>query len=916
MLAYCSLVSSKRTNAWRDKEQSSRNGGTTCRRRLCFRKQPHFGVATPRVAVLSRKLNLLAALLSSAKAASFPEDPDPEVGKIREVALGDILPGDYVVHRIHGVGRYLGLELLWRRVLRANGDPGASLQEYIVLQFADGILRVPADQVDCMTRLQSGSVAADDDDIDDDFEEEEEVASGRKSSKNGTKTSRRPMRRSPRLDALSRARHWEQRRNRAAKVVQKAAIDILRIEALRISMRRPRYTFDPNDPRYVAFDEAFEYNKTGGLTSDQRECIKDIFSDLCDKETPMDRLVCGDVGVGKTEVAMRAIFLAILNNRQVAVLAPTTTLVSQHMRTLRRRMPDFIRIGALYRDVTPKEARDLLEELASGKIDILVGTHALLGERVSFYLRPRERYRLGTGSSQSPHLNGSTNDTHDKEQWSSPPRDGLLLVIDEEQRFGVSQKEKIKILDYTKAAHAEDVAVDVLTLSATPIPRTLYMALSGIRDVSMIHRPPARRLPVRTFILAHSIKSESVVDKAIAHELRRGGQVFYVVPRIADIPDAYKRVSAALTRMNMNPETYPILIGHSRSSRLEETMLSFASGEGRILISTTIVENGLDIPTAGTIIVANAQKFGLAQLYQLRGRVGRCANLQAYCLYVFEPKAVVNNPDAQLRLQALRELTQDPFAFGRKPRSVGLQIAQRDLEIRGAGDLLGASQSGMNWDLGPELFAKMLREATEDLRRQQGLLADASETGDQLQLQSFRKYVCNCEFALNGLTPSIPRTIVPDPVERAQVYRNLSSVRSESEIDAEFEAVLGGRSPPKSLIHFILMMKSKFYARQLAIERIYVDAGDILLQSPAPYQAWSLVLERVTTKREEHVAPPILGANRVLCRECITTTQIVLRNIGKLSVERQLELVLDLLRCCSRITSERAFHHTWQNVSP
>ncbi|KAF6001918.1 hypothetical protein F1559_001420 [Cyanidiococcus yangmingshanensis] len=404
------------------------------------------------------------------------------------------------------------------------------------------------------------------------------------------------------------------------------------------------------------------------------------------------------------------------------------------------------------------------------------------------------------------------------------------------------------------------------------------------------------------------------MEKAIAHELRRGGQVFYVVPRIADIPLAHDHVSSSLRKMKLDTEKYPILIGHGQSAQLEKIMLEFASGRGRILISTTIVENGLDIPTAGTIIVANAQRLGLAQLYQLRGRVGRRANLQAYCLFIFDPKSVVNNPDAQLRLQALRELTQERPATAWRSRSVGLQIAQRDLEIRGAGDLLGASQSGTNWDLGPELFARMLREVTEDLRHMQNLSAETGETKEQSLLRSFREYICNCEFALNGLIPSIPRSILPDPAERAQAYRNLSSMRSESEIDAEFEAILGGQPAPRALVHFSFMMKSRLYTRQLAIERIHSDGWDVLLQSPAPYRVWEVLLERMFSNSGGLSAPCKLSADRIYCRQSMETTQIVLRHIGKFTLEKQVELVLDFLRSCAKLCNGRSSCREVQRV--
>jgi transcription-repair coupling factor (superfamily II helicase) len=916
MWLYCALASRKQVScpkatvvgAWHTRHVSIRRGFV---HRLCRGAFSRTGSPA-----LWKRLSVQSALVVPSIHPSQPEESDPEEGKLRAVPLGDIFPNDYVVHNTYGVGKYLGLEFLRRRILNNSTGNATELQEFIVLQYADGILRVPVDQVELLSRLQSGVLDVDEDTDEDSelpYEEVETSRSvrGRKpGSGKASRVKKRALGGKPRLDAISRTRNWEQRRNRAFKAVQKAAIDILQIEALRKSVKRPRYRFDPKDPLYVDFDSAFEYNSAGGLTEDQQRCVADVFSDLCERDLPMDRLICGDVGVGKTEVAMRAIFLAILNNRQVAVLAPTTTLAAQHLRTLRRRMPEYVRIGALYRDVSTREARQVLEDVASGKIDILVGTHALLNERVRFHLRRRhvsdaQTAADATAAAAARSRSGSPTLTPASGNAPRIARDGLLLVIDEEQRFGVTHKEKIKILDQTRSFYADDIAVDVLTLSATPIPRTLYMALSGIRDVSMIHRAPASRLPVRTFILAQGPESELLVAKAIAHELRRGGQVFYVVPRIADIPAAYERIKASLASKKLEVVHYPILVGHSRTSRLEDVMVSFASGRGRILLSTTIVENGIDIPSAGTMIVESAHKFGLAQLYQLRGRVGRCANLQAYCLYLFDSRVIEDNQDAQMRLQALRELTQERSAQKRNPRSVGLRIAQRDLEIRGAGDLLGASQSGTQWNLGPELFTKMLREAIKHLQykqKRERTFADSSAPSPSL-----REYMCVCEFALQGLSPAIPRYLIPDSQQRAQVYRDLTSVGSESELDEEFADVLRGRPMPKPLQHLVLMMKTRLYARQLGVLRISSEGSDTVLQSPAPVHIWKQILDELRQMSTRSRALSALNIEHISCRSSIQGTQILLRGTGKLPAEKQLSQVLALLRACNVVCTESGF---------
>jgi len=535
-------------------------------------------------------------VFTQSKQASKPKTASKKKGIDTFVELK---PGDYVVHDTKGIAIYKGIVQLTVDKIK---------RDYLFLQYGDeDRLYVAVEQ---MNRVQK-YIAPDD--------------------------------KPPKLSKLGTP-DWERTKARVRKSIEDMTDKLLTLYRQREQSTGIRFL--PDTPWQREFEEDFQFEET----PDQIRCINEIKADM---ESPkvMDRLLCGDVGYGKTEVAFRAMFKAVMSGKQAAILAPTTILTQQHYNTLKARLANFeaVRVEMLSRFKTAKEQKKTLDDLKDGKVDIVVGTHKLLGKEVEF-------------------------------------KDLGLLVVDEEQRFGVAHKEKIKQLKSN---------IDVLTLSATPIPRTLNMALSGIRDMSLLETPPLERYPVQTYVLEYS---DSVVRDAINRELQRGGQVYYLYNRVQSI-DAFAEKLKKLV-----PEAR-IAIGHGQMdpSYLEEVIIDFYNGEYDVLLSTTIIENGVDIPGANTIIVQDAHTFGLSQLYQLRGRVGR-SNRLAYA-YFTVPKASGLNEDAQKRLNALEEFTQ---------MGSGFRIAMRDLEIRGAGNLLGGEQHGHMSKIGYDLYCKMIKEAVEE----------------------------------------------------------------------------------------------------------------------------------------------------------------------------------------------------------
>ncbi len=504
---------------------------------------------------------------------------------------------DFIVHLDHGIGKYLGITSIKKK-------------KHIKIEYADrDLLYVPIEQKNLLQKYIGFSGHT------------------------------------PRLHKLG-GKTWQNTKTKTKQGITSFALDLLGIQAKRNSLSGFAFSSDTQWQRN--FEKSFQYKET----PDQKTASLDAKKDM-ETARPMDRLLCGDVGYGKTEVAFRVAFKAVMDNKQVAMLVPTTILAEQHYHNLKERVKDFpVVVEMLSRFKTASEQDKIIEKLKNGKVDIVIGTHRLLSEDVLFN-------NLG------------------------------LVVIDEEQRFGVKAKEKLK--------HIREL-VDVLTLTATPIPRTLYMALLGVKDMSTINTPPQMRMPIETFVC---VFDDELLKNAINTELERNGQVFFIHNRIKDIETIYERISALVPEAN-------IAIGHGRMHEkdLEKVMIDFIEHRIDILLSTTIVESGLDIPNANTLIVNNAQNFGLADLYQLRGRVGRL-DKQAYS-YFLTPKHATFNPDAKRRLKSIRRFT----ALGS-----GFKIAMEDLEIRGAGNLLGEQQHGFIMAVGFDLYCQLLNQAIESLKK-------------------------------------------------------------------------------------------------------------------------------------------------------------------------------------------------------
>jgi transcription-repair coupling factor (superfamily II helicase) len=528
--------------------------------------------------------------------------------KKRPVELGerpinsflDIEPGDYVVHLDHGIGKYLGIQRMRH---------GESMDDFFVLEYRGGDrLYVRSGDLHKMQRYVSFH--------------------------------RKP----PKLYSL-KSKAWENAKKVASRGVLKVAKDILTLQAKRESL--PAYAFSRDTDWQKAVEKAFPFKET----PDQLKATFEMKRDM-EKERPMDRLLCGDVGYGKTEVALRGAFKAVMDNKQVVFLVPTTILAEQHTETFRKRLAGYpVNIQMMNRFLSPSEETSILEGMRKGRVDIVIGTHRLLSDDVGF-------------------------------------KDLGLLIIDEEQRFGVKHKEKIKNMK---------VNVDVLTLTATPIPRTLYLALMGGKDISSIETPPLDRLPVHTEIIEYD---RSKIREAIQKELDRKGQVFYVHNRVETIDRVAREVSALVPGARLK-----IAHGQMGSRMLEDTMIKFIKNEIDVLVSTTIVESGIDIPNANTMIIDNADQFGLADLYQLRGRIGRF-DRRAYAYLVVRDTGSLTS-DVQERLEAIKKYQE---------LGSGFKIAMRDLEMRGAGNILGVEQSGFIDQVGFDLYCRLLREEIESLK--------------------------------------------------------------------------------------------------------------------------------------------------------------------------------------------------------
>jgi transcription-repair coupling factor (superfamily II helicase) len=610
-------------------------------------------------------------------------------------SLSELKQNDYVVHLDHGIGIYRGLKFL-----QVGGVEG----EFLHLEYEGGDrLYLPVDRINVVQKYIGGDGAQ------------------------------------PALDRLG-GTAWEKVKAKARKSVLAMAEELVQLYALREA--RAGHGFKPPDALYKEFEAAFEYEET----ADQQRAIDETLADM-QRGKPMDRLVCGDVGYGKTEVAMRAAFLAIEGGKQVAVLAPTTILAQQHLQTFRQRFRHHpVRIEMVSRFLTSKEIQQILEGTAKGIVDIVIGTHRLLQKDVEF-------------------------------------KDLGLVIVDEEHRFGVAHKERLKKLRSQ---------VDVVSLTATPIPRTMHMSLIGIRDLSIIETPPLDRLAIQTYVTRYD---ERVIRDAILRELQRGGQVFFLHNRVETID------RLALKLVDLVPEAkMAVAHGQMRPKELERVMLDFLENKTQVLICSAIIESGLDFPNANTIIINRADKFGLAQLYQLRGRVGRSYR-HAYA-YLLIPGEKIITPDAERRLKALQEL--DGLGGGFK-------LALHDLEIRGAGNLLGDQQSGQITAVGFELYTEMMEKAVRELRGE----AMAPEVEPEIRM---------------GIPAYFPEEYIPDANQRLYFYKRLASLRTPQELE-ELKEEIGDRFGPTPAVveHLFLVMDLRRLLKEFLVQQISVSEGRVLL---------------------------------------------------------------------------------------
>ena len=583
----------------------------------------------------------------------------------------DLTPGDLVVHAHHGIGRFV-------EMLRLPVD-GVE-KDYIKIAYAGSdCLYVPATSLDLVSKY-IGAGGEDND---------------------------RPAK----LNKLG-GTEWAKTTYRAKAAAKELAAGLIQLYAQR--QRQPGFAFSPDSPWQREFEDAFDYEETG----DQLRAIEEIKGDM-EKAVPMDRLLCGDVGYGKTEVALRAVMKCILDGKQAAILVPTTVLAQQHYATAINRFRSFpVTIEVLSRFKTPAQKKKILQSAAEGKIDLLIGTHALLQKGLHF-------------------------------------KDLGLLVIDEEQRFGVTHKEKLKELSKQ---------VDTLTLSATPIPRTLNMALSGIRDMSTIEMPPQDRQPVQTYVLEHDW---GVIAEAIRRELSRGGQVYYLHNRVETID----RCAAQLKKLLGEEVSIAVAHGKLDEKGLSHVMQQFSDGEAQILVCTTIIETGIDIPNVNTLVIEDADRLGLAQLHQIRGRIGRSAR-RAYAYMTYRPGKILTEVAAK-RLTAIREYAE----FGS-----GFRIAMRDLEIRGAGNLLGPEQSGYMMSVGYDMYLQLLEEAVLEERGEK----KASRTD------------CSADLTVSA---NLPESYIPSPEQRVDIYRRIAAVRTREESQDLLDEMLDryGEPPASTL---------------------------------------------------------------------------------------------------------------------
>lgn len=663
--------------------------------------------------------------------------------------INDIQEGEYVVHTIHGVGIYKGL---------SKQEIDGQLKDYLTIEYANkDKLHIPAEQINMLCRYRgSGQIK-------------------------------------PKLSRMGGS-DWEGVKQKVKKAVEAIAYDLLRLYARR--KMKEGIEFAPDSPLQLEMEDTFEYIET----PDQLKAINQIKADM-ESINPMDRLVCGDVGFGKTEVAMRAMFKAVTSLKQVAVIVPTTVLALQHYQTISERFKPFgVDVELLCRFRSTKERNETLKNIATGKCDVVIATHALLQDKVSF-------------------------------------KDLGLLVIDEEHRFGVRHKEKLKEFREN---------IDIISMSATPIPRTLYMSLSGIKDISVINTPPQNRLPIKTFVGEYN---EQTVKNAITNELDRDGQVFYLYNRVETIEEFRLKLQKLVPQAR-------IAVGHGQlnEKQLEDVIIGFDNHETDILLCTTIIENGLDIPNANTIIIHEADKLGLAQLYQLRGRVGR-SEKQAYC-YCFYKKNKELSQEAAERLKAIKEFT----SLGS-----GYRIAMRDVEIRGVGNILGTKQHGHMVNVGFDTYCQLLEETVNELK------------GEEV-------HKVNPAIVDINVTAFIPDEWVGSTEQKMIEYKRLADVKNETELSYIVSEWKDRFSRiPDEVENLIKLIHLRLAATDCGISIIREVGGEIRIYTPfTPYE-WNIIKQKlnkdILKKIKFTVAP----------KSCTDGKSILLMNIDYMGFEEIFE---------------------------
>lgn len=635
--------------------------------------------------------------------------------------------GDFVVHINHGIGKYLGI-----KTLEVDGRHN----DYLYLSYAgNDSLYVPVDQIDQIQRF---------------------IGSGEKQ---------------PKLYHLGGS-EWQKVKNRVGKTVKDIAEDLVKLYAKREAT--PGHAFSPDTPWQVDFDNMFPYEET----PDQLRAISDIKRDM-ERSRPMDRLLCGDVGYGKTEVAVRAAFKAVMDGKQVAILVPTTVLAQQHYETFKERFAGFpVSIDMLSRFRTRKESQECVKGIKEGSVDVVIGTHRLLQKSVQF-------------------------------------KDLGLLIVDEEQRFGVTHKERLKQIRAN---------VDCLTLTATPIPRTLHMSMMGVRDLSVIETPPENRFPVQTYVVEHN---EGLVREALERELARGGQVYFVYNQVQSIHRMAERI------MHLVPDAkVAVAHGQMAEDELERVMLDFLEGDIDVLVTTTIIETGLDISNVNTLIVYDADKFGLSQLYQLRGRVGR-SNRIAYAYFTYQRDKVLNEI-AEKRLSAIKEFTE---------LGSGFKIAMRDLSIRGAGNLLGAEQHGFINSVGFDMYSEMLSQAVREIRGEQ--VAETAEPSIDLPIEAY-----------------LPDTYIQDSVQKIAMYKRFKHVQTLSEandLEEELEDRYG--DIPAEVRNLLDVTRLKSIAKRSDADQISSHGAETAIRFPTDEQSSPIDYAKLLSMAMKHQGQPTRRPN-------------------------------------------------------